>query len=181
MEVLVEAGLTTGKKKGIAPEKRAAVERLLKKRLVLQCPQCPNDGHRESVPADAPGDCETCGGSVNRGAMNRVWAALRRRGIQRLIVVGGGPGAHAELREHQPEDIELRIIPGDGNENEKSARTNIQWADLVVIWGGTILSHRVSRVYSDVRGAEREKIVSLQRRGVAALAQRILDYCDSAD
>jgi len=179
IEILIDAGLTTGKKSGIAAEKRPLVRDLLKRNLVRQCPRCREKGLRESVPTARSTDCESCGGSLNRGAMNQAWEALRRRAIRRVVIVGGGPGVHSEIRTLVPEDIELRIIPGDANENEKSARSNLSWADLVVVWGGSILSHRVSGLYTEARSREKGKVVSVQRRGLAALAKRILEYCES--
>jgi hypothetical protein len=179
MEILVEAGLTSGKKSGIAAEKRALVRDLLKRNLVRQCPRCREEGRRESVPTERDNDCESCGGSLNRGAMNQAWSALRKGSLRRVLIVGGGPGVHSEIRSLVPEDIELRIVPGDGNENEKSARSNLAWADLVVIWGGSILSHRVSGLYTEARSREKGKVVSLQRRGIAALAKRIREHCES--
>jgi hypothetical protein len=180
IEVLIQAGLTTGKKKGIDPSKRARVRDLLKKNLVRQCVQCRKAPVPGSVLVEHRSDCDTCSGSVNRGAMNEAWEAMRRAGFRRLLIVGGGPGVHSELRELQPKDIELRIIPGDGNENEKSGRGNVGWADMVVIWGGTILSHRVSKVYSEVPSHDRGKIVTLQRRGLTAMARCIVDRCASS-
>jgi hypothetical protein len=179
MEVLIQAGLTTGRKKGIDPRKRPQVQELLKKKLVRQCVQCRKALVPGSVLVEHRSECDTCSGSPNRGAMNEAWQALRRAGFSRLLIVGGGPGVHSELRELQPNDIELRIIAGDSNENEKSGRGNVSWADLVVIWGGTILSHRVSKVYSEVPNHERGKIVSVQRRGLTAMARGIVDRCAS--
>lgn len=88
---------------------------------------------------------------------------------------------HSEIRTLAPDDIELRIIPGDGNENEKSARSHLAWADLVVVWGGSILSHRVSDLYTESRSRTKGKVVSLQRRGIGALARRILEHCERRD
>ena len=113
--------------------------------------------------------------------MNQAWTALRRKALRRVLIVGGGPGVHSEIRMMAPDDIELRIVPGDANENEKSARSNLAWADLVVVWGGSILSHRVSTLYTDPSSRTKGKVVSLQRRGLAALAKRIREYCESRD
>lgn len=85
---------------------------------------------------------------------------------------------HSEIRTLAPEDIELKIIPGDGNANEKSARSHLAWADLVVVWGGSILSHQVSSLYREARSRTKGKVVTLQRRGIAALAQCILKHCE---
>ena len=178
MEILVGAGLTTGKKSGIAAGKRTLVRDLLKRSLIRQCLRCEEEGLQKSVPVERATDCESCGGSPNRGEMNQAWMALRKKSIRRVLIVGGGPGVHSEIRMLAPKDIELRIIPGDGNENEKSARSNLAWADLVVVWGGSILSHRVSTLYTDDRSRAKGKVVSLQRRGLASLAKRIREHCE---
>ncbi|MFN7134692.1 MAG: hypothetical protein ACK4N5_21615, partial [Myxococcales bacterium] len=49
------------------------------------------------------------------------------------------------------------------------ARADLEWADLVLVWGASELDHKVSRHYTDVPPAAKRKVVQLARRGIAAL------------
>ena len=129
---------------------------------------------RRPVAADDPTRCERCGGSNNRLAMERAIAAFRARGYRRLVVVGGAPGVHQALLSLWPADLELRIVDGDDrNHTRTDARAQLRWADVVVVWGGTVLAHKVSLLYTGSQGDDRGKVISLNRRGVAALAERL--------
>lgn len=49
----------------------------------------------------------------------------------------------------------------------RDAKADLAWADIVVVWDGTELDHKVSRLYTDARD---RRVVTCQRRGIAALA-----------
>lgn len=180
-EILVAAGLTTGKKPGIEAGKRASVEAALRETLYLACARCAGaaaapDG-RLLVPAADTAFCEACGGSANRGALIRAAAAMRRANVRKLVIVGGGPGVHTEIERVWPDDLKLQIVDGSSNDDAKAARQRLAWADLVIVWGGSILSHRVSKLYTDPGTPGREKVVTVMRRGIEALAEAIAERC----
>ena len=50
-----------------------------------------------------------------------------------------------------------------------------RWSDVVVIWASTEISHKTT---APLRGSR--KIIRVPRRGVAALAQAVRDYCLAA-
>jgi hypothetical protein len=99
---------------------------------------------------------------------------MRARRLQRLVVVGGGPGVHKLLRGVWPADLKLRIVLGDASHTAAEARTNLRWADVVAVWGGTILSHSVSVLYTRSVGPEGDKVFQVPRRGVEALAEELI-------
>jgi len=171
--VLAEAGLTNPRKTGIASEKRKRVVRALEGALVRVCARCAKGGAgdgREPVPVDDDTDCEICRGSANRIAVQRAVKACKAGGVRCLVVVGGAPGVHTELKKLWPRRPELRIVPGTGRHTGKQARANLDWADLAVVWATTELDHKVSLLYTKERS---DKVITAGRRGIAALADRI--------
>jgi hypothetical protein len=119
--------------------------------------------------------CARCGDSVNkRGALALV-EAFAERGLRRLLVVGGGPGTAEELRTLLGDSIQLRIIDGEEHRDASQAESELAWADVAAIWGSTILPHKVSKLYTDRRADYREKLVTVTRRGAAALCTAVID------
>ena len=100
---------------------------------------------------------------------------LYASGNTRLLVVGGTPAQHAELRALvTPEGVELRCVDGKaGSHSLKDALPNLRWASVIVIWGSTPLPHTVSEVYTrNVPPGIR--VVKLARRGAEALCLEVL-------
>jgi hypothetical protein len=179
VEVLVAAGLTNPRKSGIAREKREKVEAALAAAFVRLCARCaadaPRDG-RERVPVSDAKLCDRCGGSANRLSVDRAAAACRRRGVRRVVVVGGSPGIHASLRQLWPADLELRIVPGTDRHTGRQAGANLAWADVVLVWGATQLDHKVSLLYTKER---LPKVIVAPRRGIEALADTLTEHLGS--
>lgn len=119
--------------------------------------------------------CERCAGSVNRREALALVEAFRDKGLGRLLVVGGSPGTAGELRDLVGGALDLRIIEGNAHHDSNQAETELRWADVVAIWGATILDHKVSKLFTDRRGAYRDKLVSLSRRSVGALCRAVAD------
>lgn len=119
--------------------------------------------------------CVVCQGSVNERARKRVLVACHRSGVRRLVVVGGSPRAREELwgdyEERRPDGsrsgigVEWRLVDGTGRPNEREARANLDWADIVVIWATTQLDHKVSMLY--VNGRHPRTITCAQRSSAA--------------
>ena len=125
------------------------------------------------MPVDDPKHCESCGGSANRAALVRATDACRRRGIGRVVVVGGAPGVHAALLSSWPPDLSPRIVSGTGRHTRQDAAAQLAWADVVLVWGATQLDHRVSD--HNTRAAS-SKVLVVQRRGIEALADALAEH-----
>lgn len=175
---LEEAKLTTSKKQRIAASKREQVEALLVRSFARACvqPVCQAAAAatgKAVVTVERAGDCESCGGSRNDEALERALQAMARAGWRRLLVVGGSPNAHREIRETVGDRLELRLIEGvEKRRTAKDARQQVDWADVVVIWGGTQLDHKVSTLYTDLRSP---KVITATKRSVQALAETIVE------
>jgi hypothetical protein len=176
LDVLLNANLTNPRKAAIAVEKRPRVAAALEAALVRLCPRCmggPRGDAREAVPVEDATDCESCGGSRNRLALQRAAEACRRHGVRRVAVVGGAPGIHKVLSDLWPKGMELRIVSGTARHTLPQARTNIAWADVVVVWAATELDHKVSTLYTKARSG---KVIVAPRRGIEALAGAIVEH-----
>lgn len=131
------------------------------------------------VPAAAGVICAACGGSVNKRAALLLVEAFRAHRKSRLLVVGGGPGTAEELRALLDGQIDVRIVDGESYRNATQAEAELRWADVVAVWSSTILPHKVSKLYTDAREF-RDKLVTVPRRGVAALCQIVADKVTAA-
>lgn len=169
---LHEAGLSSPRKPRIALDKRDRVAALLAQSFFRVCARgdCSNTAparaqHRQVVPAATQADCEVCGGSANRSAADELLAAFRAAGWKRLVVVGGSPATRQDLSRQLGSAIELRLVDGTISRTLAAAEADVAWADLVVVWASTELSHKVSTLY---RGP---KVVTARSRGVTELAR----------
>ena len=88
-------------------------------------------------------------------------------------VVGGTPVLHQELSQLLAGGpTELRAVDGtSGNHTTRMAETNMDWAQLVVIWASTPLPHKVSDLYTTPLG---RRAVVVHRRGIEALCEEIV-------
>lgn len=102
-----------------------------------------------------------------RRAAFQVAEACADVGINRLVIVGGSPPYHSQLRELFGEALDLRLILGDARRTSKQALSDIAWADVVVIWGGTILSHSTSQLYKG------ESVLTIAHRGLAGMLRAL--------
>jgi hypothetical protein len=73
-------------------------------------------------------------------------------------------------------EMELRLIDGTERRTGDKARGDLEWADLVLVWGGSELHHKVSTLYTSVPPALRRKVVHVARRGVAALLAGAVEH-----
>ncbi len=171
---LEEAGLTRPGRSRISAEKWPRAERLLAERFVLHCtsPACTEAAARsgrEPVQGAQKSHCAHCGGSDNRRAEAELIDTCARAGVRRLVIVGGSPAVREELRDALGAALELRMVDGTERRTQDKARGDLAWADLVMLWGSSELSHKVSTLYTQGAGPQRRKLVHVARRGVAAL------------
>lgn len=176
VDVLVAAGLTTPRKTGIVASKRERCREVLTRSLVRRCTRCLEIDHgpRIVVPVGHKLECDQCHGSPNARAIMDAAHACRGAGIARVVIVGGAPRLHQELRRLWPADIELRIVPGDDKHRKADATGNLRWADVVLVLGGTILAHRVSALYTSATGPGVARVIQAYRTGIEAIGEALL-------
>lgn len=177
--LLEEAGLTRPGKVRISDMKLPRAEELLDGRFFRVCsaPDCMKVAHasgREPLLVEPRTHCERCGGSNNRRAEVTFLEECKRLGVRRVVVVGGSPAVREELESQLGGTLELRTVDGTERRTAEKARHDLEWADLVLVWGGTELHHKVSAHY--MHGLHSEKVVHVARRGVAALLAEALQH-----
>jgi hypothetical protein len=171
---LEKAGLTRPGKQRMSDEKLPRARELLAARFILHCGarECAafaTASGREPVQASTKAACERCGGSDNSRAEAEFLEACRRRAVRKVVVVGGSPAVREELSSTLGDAIELRLIDGTERRTTDKARADLEWADMVLVWGGSELHHKVSMLYTSAPPPQRKKVVHAARRGVAAL------------
>jgi hypothetical protein len=171
---LEEALLTRPGKHRVSVEKLDRLEAILAERFCLHCgsPECRAHAEasgRIAIGCEPKSACHRCGGSVNAGAATALLEVCRLRGVRRVVVVGGSPSVREELASAIGDALELRMIDGTERRTQDRARGDVEWADLVLVWGASELYHKVSLLYTQVPPPLRKKVVVVARRGVAAL------------
>lgn len=172
--VLEEEGLSRPSKPNIAVSKTEAVRAALARRFVIVCGRgdCQAEAaalqdDRIPVPASTREECAICGGSANARAVDEMVRAMRDAGLRRLCIVGGSPNARAELQRLVAGRIELRLVDGETARPVQQAQADLAWADRVVLWGGTILAHKVSGLYTG------RHVIQIARRSIQELAREV--------
>jgi len=178
---LEEAQLTRHGKRRMSAQKleRAGAELLARFSLHCSSPACTEAAHasgRAPLPASMKGLCPHCGGSDNTRASRELLAACAAAGIRRVLVVGGSPSVREELHAVLGTALELRTVDGTERRTQERARGDLEWAHLVVLWGATELDHKVSGHYAHPPAGQREKLVHVARRGIAALAAAAIEH-----
>ncbi|HEY3449229.1 MAG TPA: hypothetical protein VGK67_22935 [Myxococcales bacterium] len=174
-QALEEAGLTHPGKTRISEGKLAKVRGLLDARFGRVCtdPTCRTALARQKpsatlLPVPKPA-CEFCGGSDNLKEMRRLAALCQAKDIRRIVVVGGSPAVREELAALKPREWDLRLVEGTERRTLDKARADLEWAQMVFVWGSSELDHKVSKLYTDTSSPFRRKLVLVARRGIAAL------------
>jgi len=172
-EALESAGLTRAGKTRMSAAKEDRARGLLDAQLYRHCatPACVAEAGRSGrtpVLTAHRTACASCGGSDNRRAQEALVSACQRAGIRRLVIVGGSPSVREELRDGLSQRLELRLVDGTERRTLGQARLDLEWADLVLLWGGSELDHRVSTLYTGGPAPLRRKLVHASKRGIAA-------------
>jgi hypothetical protein len=178
---LEEKGLTRPGKQRISEQKLPRAEEVLAERFFrvcgsAACMQVAQASGKELLAVEPRSHCEHCGGSDNRRAQMAFLEACQRRGVRRVVVVGGSPSVREELEAHLGGAIELRMVDGTERRTAAKARGDLEWADLVLVWGGTELHHKVSIHYTQPGTPYSHKVVHVARRGVAALLEAAISH-----
>ncbi len=180
---LEAAGLTRSGRARMSTEKVARARALLAEQTYLHCsmPACvaaAQASGRTPVLTGHRARCAHCGGSDNRRAEAALLAACQRAGVRRVVVVGGSPAVREELRDALGQALSLRLVDGTERRSLAQARFDLEWGDLVLLWGGSELDHRVSTLYTGASAALRRKLVHASKRGVAALLEAAVTFLE---
>ena len=181
---LEEGNLTRAGKLRISDEKLARAHALLAERFALHCeaPECQawaRASGREPLRCDPKGACERCGGSSNQRAEKALLEACQKHGVRRIVVVGGSPAVREELERALSSALALRMVDGTERRTSDKAKSDLDWADLVLVWGATELHHKVSWQYTQ-SPAHKGKVVHVARRGIAALLEAAVQHFERA-
>jgi hypothetical protein len=175
-ETLEAGGLTRAGKARMSAAKEDRARAALEERLFKHCatPACvaaATGSGRTPVRTAHRAACASCAGSDNRRAEEALVSACQRAGIRRLAIVGGSPSVREELRDALSGRLELRLVDGTERRTLAQARLDLDWAELVLLWGGSELDHRVSTLYTGAPPPLRRKLVHASKRGIAALLE----------
>jgi len=177
-----EAQLTRAGKLRISAEKLPRVEQLLREKFCLHCvtPACQGfakESGRAPLLCDPRSACERCGGSNNRRAETDLLEACARASVKKLVIVGGSPAVRDELEGALGSALALRLVDGTERRTNDNAKADMQWGDLVLLWGASELHHKVSMHYTNITVPElKRKLVRVQQRGIAALLKAAIDH-----
>ncbi len=177
---LEAAGLTNPSKKNIQRSKRDAAEEIIRTHIARSCGAAPCDrvlatSRRAVIAVDSP-FCEVCKGSEGERAILEMADALVAAGRPRLLILGGSPGSRTQIRDSlRGRPVEIEFVEGDRPTGEKRARELSAGADVIVIWGGTILDHKVSQPFADLNEYSGKRI-TIAQRGAASLARGVLEH-----
>lgn len=120
--------------------------------------------------------CTVCQGSPTRRAIAEASEVCRESGVRRILVVGGMPASHTEMKKHAPASIEFRLVEGDLDRPRQRVVADLRWCDLAVIWGSTPLGHSLSGSYLRKKSSSGPFILRINRRSVEALCQEIVKH-----
>lgn len=151
----------------------SALESFLEDRVSLLCgePACAAPPGRAILKVPPP-RCDVCGGSDIRRATRRFQEAALLNGLSRVVIVGGSPQYHRQLKALLTEPrLRLTLVPGDRRRNLRQAQADEAGADLVVLWGATLLDHSTSELYG--RGSGR--VLRVPHRGIARMLLQVAD------
>jgi hypothetical protein len=182
---LEEAGLTRPGKQRMSDPKLVKAAEVLAGRFFAVCAdgaclKVAQASGREPLRVEPKSHCERCGGSANHRAEVAFVESCRRHGVRRVVVVGGSPAVREELEEKLGHQIDLRMVDGTERRTADRAKSDLDWADLVLVWGATELHHKVSGHYTHGGPAYSHKVVHVVRRGVAALLEEGITHLERA-
>jgi len=176
--VLEAAGLTNPRKRRIHAAKRERVMQALEKALVGVCSETcrtlTRDDPRPAVVVQAR-TCVICGGRSVAQSLRRLADVARGAGVARLLVIGGGPGTQEALRAARDDGLRIDVVPGRPKPDSARLLALARNADVIVIWGSTILPHAVSDAVA--RPELARKTVTVVRRSIGALVDGVAKHC----
>lgn len=152
-------------------EARPELDERVLGRLTLVCEraECQPSAPQAVVVRVSPERCEVCGGSDIRLAFDVLLRASRRAGVTRLVIVGGSPSYHTQLKElSRGTDLKLDLVSGHSKLGKRRARNE---AERVVIWGATILDHGTSAAYEHLG----DRLIRVTHRGISGMLREVAE------
>jgi len=124
------------------------LKRLLTDKVAWACASCRSGMTQPAVVDVSSEECDVCGGSSIAAAAHRFLEACRTAACRRVLIVGGSPRYHAQLKSVLSSGgLELLLVEGDWKLPTARARELIDRAQRGFIWGPTILDHAVSGLF----------------------------------
>lgn len=178
-ELLITNGLTRPHKKSFDPTKIPKIRESIRKNFVQICSDIClhliSDEDKRKPIVVAKEKCEVCRNSNLKQKFLKVSRLFERRGVKRLLVVGGSNTYHTQLRDlFAGTGVETRFVEGDNKSHStKQVLANKNWTQVIVIWGPTILRHNISDMY--LRGdKEGFKLIVVRNRGLGAFFEELI-------
>ena len=174
---LQDAGVISCKpnRTGIASSKEPRVREVLHRAFVLHCRRgdCQREADASGRPALLVDDayCRATGHQPREHLLAEVAEALNALGCRNLLLVGGSPRYERELSKVAPPSLSLRFVDGKRKRDERAHQKHKAWADLIVIWGSTILDHAVSQHFVNGRDGW---VITVPGRGIEAMLRDVL-------
>jgi hypothetical protein len=170
----------------LVEEQAASLREVLERKVPLCCahPTCQAllrarpEGQAGQIRTDVPGHCRICRGSTARRSLEEMSFSCAEAGVKRVLVLGGAPATHTELKNLAPAELELRLIEGDVTRDRQRAAADIKWCDIVVLWAGTILGHEVSKQYLKGKKGGEKPVIIAKRRSVEALCAEVIAFLE---
>jgi len=153
------------------------IAHLMQDKVTWRCDECAHDAGAAVVVRVASVACDVCGGSAIEAAASHLRTRCRDNRVRKLLIIGGSPAYHSQLRLVLPpsSDLELRMIRGDNHLSAARAAQQVKWCDRGFIWSSTILDHAVSKVFSGPR------ISVIPVRGIGRFLSAMADRISEAD
>ncbi len=179
-QVLEAAGLTHSGKQALVASKLPAARTALAATLLRVCgdaclaiDRTGAGKAREAVIVGGP-SCEICAGSNNQRGLIEMMRMLLRRGVARIVIVGGTAHQWSELRGLGGAGLDVRYVDGTrASHSGRDALANMRWAQLIIIWGPTPLKHAVSDLYTS-EPLPHLRVITVTRRGIEALCADVV-------
>ena len=182
-DALVREGVISGRpnRKGIAANKLPRALEALDRSFIMRCSRgdCKERANARSKSKGASilqvsqEHCAFCGGSADRNALQRLAAALSGAGMSRVAVVGGTDQKERQIRSACPPGIEWRFVEGQTARPDRLYESTRAWADVIVIWANTPLSHKVSRHFED---SGDERVLYVRGTGIASMCEDVIAF-----
>lgn len=177
LRALQVAGLTRPGKQRIVESKVPQVDALIEERFFRVCTSAacrpaPAEAAQRAVLTVPKEFCEVCGGSASAHAVQRMAEAMKKAGLKRLLIVGGTPGNRQEILGLLPTWIDVQFVQEETSWNLSTAAQTARWADVIVIWGATPISHKVTELFKTYDR------VQMARRGISSLAWEVTRHVE---
>lgn len=175
---LEEAGLTRAGKQRLSNEKLARAGGALAEKFFLhcqssECVQAARASGKTALLCEPKTACASCGGSDNQRAVGDFVQAF---GKKKLCIVGGSPSVWEELERLFAGRVQLRLVDGTVRRTSDHSKADLEWADLVLLWGATELHHKVSMQYTNAPPPLKKKVLHVPKRGIAQLLAGALEH-----